>query len=160
AGQPDRVGVRIVIAAGLGSLLRHRQPAKLAGPDDERAVQQTSLAQVGEQTGDRAIRLTGELRVIALDVAVAVPTALVLHASGVNLHEADATLHHAPRDQALPGDVIAFGTPHAIKIVDVLRLAAEIESLGCGRLHAIGQLKALDACLQFRIGAGLLDLEP
>ena len=95
AGKPGGKGVRIVIAAGLRRFLRDRQPAELAAADDQRRIQQPAGCQVGDQGGDRCIGFAGELPMVARDVDVPVPTALVLHAAAIDLHEP-----HAPLDQS------------------------------------------------------------
>ena len=81
AGQPDGERAGIVIAAGLLAGLGDRQPAELAAPDHQGLVEQPALFEVLQQAGDRLIGLAGELLVVALDVDVAVPGELVLHAA-------------------------------------------------------------------------------
>ena len=53
AGQPHGEAVRVVVAAL--ALLRHRHPAELAAPDDQRLVEQPAPLQVGQQAGDRLV---------------------------------------------------------------------------------------------------------
>ena len=100
---------------------------------------------------DRRIGLAGELRVVGLDVLMAVPTPFVLHAAGINLHEADAALDQPAGHEALPGEVVAPLLADAVQLVDVLRLLVDVDRLGRGHLHAIGQLKALDAGGQLQL---------
>src|SRR6266536_2175365 len=86
ARQPVEETLGIVVAAAVGSL-RHRLPAKLAAPDDQRLVQQPAPLQV------------------LLDAVVGVPVLLVVSAAGVDLHETDAALDQPPRDQTLPAEM-------------------------------------------------------
>ena len=83
-------------------------------------VEQAALLEVGEQAGDRRVGLAGELAVVVLDVGVAVPAPLVLHAAGVDLHEAHAALDQPAGDQALLGEVVAALVVEAVQLVDVL----------------------------------------
>ena len=62
AGHPDRVAVRIVVAAVAS--LRHRRAAKLTGPDNQRVLQQTARLQVLQQSRDRLVDLIGVLGVL------------------------------------------------------------------------------------------------
>src|SRR5438445_13733188 len=58
AGHPDGEGVLVVIAAeplGAVALLVHRRAAKLASPDNQRAVQQAALLEILDQGRDRLI---------------------------------------------------------------------------------------------------------
>jgi hypothetical protein len=95
------------------------------------------LLQVAEQAGNGVVgfagELGGELGVVALDVDVAIPAPLVLHAAGVDLDEADAALDHPPGDQALAGDVAAARVVEAIERFDVGGLALHVRGLGKGR---------------------------
>ena len=148
--------MRVVVAAGLLGLLGDRQPAELAAPDHQRLVEQPALVQIGEQAGDGLVGLAGELLVISLDVDVSIPGELVLHAARVDLHEPDAALDQPPGHQALAGDVVAPRVVEAVQLLDVGRLAIDVDRLGRGRLHPVGQLEALDPRGQLRLGGKLL----
>ena len=115
ARQPDGESVRIVIAAGLLAGLSHGEAAEFAPPDHQRLVEQTALVQVRQQARDRPVRLAGELLVVALDVGVAVPGELVVHAPGVDLDEAHAALDQSAGGEALAGDVVAARVADAIE---------------------------------------------
>ena len=99
---------------------------------------------------------------VAGDIVVAIPAALVLHAAAVNLNEPHTTLHHAAGSEALGGDVFAFIILQPVHRADVFRLLIHRERLGRGALHTVGQLKALDARGQFllkRVGLKVLLVE-
>ena len=72
-GQPHCETVGIVIAAGLVDSFAGRSPAELAAPDDQCLIPQSRSFQVGEQRGDRLIRLAGMGRVVLDAVGMAVP---------------------------------------------------------------------------------------
>ena len=96
------------------------------------------------------------------DVGVAVPAALVLHAA------ADKSARSArPRSTSrravrhLLGEVGALGIVDAVQLANRGRLAVDVERLGRGHLHAVGQLKALDAGGQLGFaGLRLMLVEP
>jgi len=92
AGHPRREGVGIVIAAGLGTFLGQGEAAELAGADDQGAVEEAALFQICQQSGDRDVRFAGELAVIAGDIDMAIPRALVFHSAAEDLDEAHAAL--------------------------------------------------------------------
>ena len=100
------------LLAGLGD----RQAAEFAAPDHQGLVEQPALVEVGEQAGDGLVGLAGELLVVALDIDVAVPGELILHAAGVDLDEADAPLDQAAGGQALAGNVLAARIVQAVEL--------------------------------------------
>ena len=72
--------MRIVIATGFLGFLRHRQATEFPAPNDKCLIQQAALRQILQERGDRLVGFTGELRMVAGDVVVAVPASLVFHA--------------------------------------------------------------------------------
>jgi hypothetical protein len=72
-----------------------------------------------------------------LDVVVAVPRLAV---AVPHLHETHATLDQSAGDKKLPSLRAV-----AVHFADVLRLAADVESVAGIHLHPIGQLEGLDA---------------
>src|SRR6266536_4187637 len=104
ARQPVEETLGIVVAAAVGSL-RHRLPAKLAAPDDQRLVQQPAPLQVRQERMNRPIDLGSVDLQVLLDAVVGVPVLLVVSAAGVDLHETDAALDQPPRDQTLPAEM-------------------------------------------------------
>ena len=97
---------------------------------------------------------------IATDVDVAVPTPLVFHPAGINLHEANATLDQSSGHQTLFCEVFTGRIIEAIELLDHLRLATHIQRLRRGHLHPIGQLKTLNPCRQLRLVRVLLQIMP
>src|SRR5262249_17846077 len=144
AGQPEREGVAIVVAAL--AVLRYRQPAELAGPQDERAVEEAATPQILDEAGDRQIGDAANLFVFALGVAVRVPR---LADGREHLDEADARLHQPPGQQAAHAVRLGHGIVQAVKLSRRRRLAGDIEHLAGVELHARGQLVVLDTRFQF-----------
>ena len=93
-----REAERVVVAAI--AALRERRAAKLAGPDDQRRIEQAAGLEVREQAGDRLIDGAGVVLVALLQVAVLVP-AIVADVRAGQLDEAGAALDQAAGDQAL-----------------------------------------------------------
>src|SRR5262249_31075849 len=122
----------------------HREPPELAAPDYQSLVEQAALFQVLQQARDRLVRLAGELLVVALDVDMAVPRALVFHPPGVDLDEPHPALDQAAGGEALPREVVASRVADAVELLDRSRLRIDVDRLGRGRLHAVGQLVTLD----------------
>ena len=152
AGEPECEAMRVVIAPRFGSGLSDRKSAEFAAPDDERLVEQASLRQVGEQRGDRLVRFQGELRMVPFDVHVSVPTALVLHPSGIDLNEPHASFDHASSDQALARHMVAMRNAEPIQILDMFRFRIQVDRFRSGRLHAKRQLETLGTRRQLGLG--------
>src|SRR6185436_8536518 len=89
------------------------------------------------------------------NVFVTIPTALVLHAAGINLDKANAALDHATSHEALGGEVAAMFLVETIEVFEVIGFALDIERFRRGGLHAIGEFITLDAGVQFTFGGGL-----
>jgi hypothetical protein len=90
--------------------------------------------------------------VVADDVGVAVPAHLVVHSTRVDLDEAHAALDHPSREQALAREVGASGIIEAVEGLDLRGLLVDRQSLRRGRLHAVGELEALDARSECIVG--------
>ena len=136
--------MRIVVAAGFLGLLGDRQAAEFAAPDHQSIVEQPSLAEIGEQAGERLVGFSGKLFVIPLDIDVSIPRELILHAARVDLHEPDASLDQPPGHQALASNMVAAGIIQAVQLLDMSRLAIDLDRFRRGRLHPVGKLEALD----------------
>ncbi len=119
------------------------------------SIEQPAGLEVGQQRGDRPVGLAGELAVVLLDVRVAVPASLVLHAAAVDLDEPHAPLDHAAGHQALAREVGTARVVEAVEGPGGRRLRLVIERLGRGHLHPVGQLEGLDSRGQLGL-AGLL----
>src|SRR5262249_28265647 len=98
AGEPDAEPVLIVVAAVVA--LGERRAPELAGPDDERRIEQAARLEVPEQAGDRLIDGAGVVLVAAAQVAVLVP-AVVADVRAGQLDEPGAALDQPAGDQAL-----------------------------------------------------------
>ena len=71
AGDPDTEAEGVVVAA-VGALCE-RRPAELAGPDDERLLEEATPFEVPDQSGDRPIDLGRHLGMPRLQATVLVP---------------------------------------------------------------------------------------
>src|SRR5262249_31276538 len=115
ASQPERKGVAIVVAA-VGAL-RDRQPAKLAGPKDDRGIQQAAALEVVYQRGARPVGAgTQPLQTLGV-LAVRVPRLAVEK----NLHEAHSLLDQAASQQAPPA---VFGRRRLVQAIQPARLSS------------------------------------
>ena len=153
-GEPVGERVGIVVAAGFTAFLGHGQTAEFAAPDHQGRVEQAALFEVFEQGGDGLVGFEGEAAVVADNVLVTIPTALVLHAAGVDLHKTDAAFDHAPGHEALSGEVGAVLLVEAVALAGGFRFAGNVESLGSGGLHAIGEFEAFQARGELALDGG------
>ena len=69
-----------------------------------------------------------------------------------NLHETHAALGKAPGHQALPAEILGDGVVHPIQFSGRLGLAGDVLNLGHRGLHAVGQLKGINAALEHGVG--------
>ena len=157
-GQPSREAMGIVIPPRFATELGDRQSTELPTPNDQRIIEHPALLKVREQTGNRPIRLVGELLVVTRDVHVPVPGPLVLHPARVDLYKANASLEESASHQALASKVIAFGIPNPVELVNMLRFIAKIQRLWSLALHSEGQFKALDASRKLSIRSMVLQV--
>ena len=153
--QPHGEAVMVVIAAihlaRVGSGLRQldgRRPPEFTSPDHQCFSQQTPLLQVDQQRANRLVALPRQPTVIDLDVVVVVPR---LSRAMPQLHVPHPAFDQPAGNQDLPGV-----RPAAIEIVNVLRLARDVEGVGRLHLHAVGQFERLDPRLQLRLVRPLL----
>ena len=114
-------------------------------PDDERVIQQPALLEVGEQAGDRAVRLAGVHGVEVLQRPVLVPRRLVVAAARVQLHHPHAALDQPPRHQRLASKETGAVLVQAVQPASGLVFLGDINRLGGVHLHVVGQLVGLDA---------------
>ncbi len=73
-GEPDRHGIRVVIATVSGAAADTviGCATEFTAPDDQRAVEQTALLEVGDQGGNGLVHAAYEIAMRTLDVIVAV----------------------------------------------------------------------------------------
>ena len=119
--------------------------AELARPDQQGAVQQAPLLQVGDQSGDGLVDLGGAAHVELIVLGMAVPAALV------ELNETDSPLHHPARQQAHSPELGRVLGIQPVQLPNVLRFAGDVDQLGGCRLHAEGQLVVGQAGGQARV---------
>ena len=70
-----------MVAAGSFGVLSRRLAAKLAAPDDERAIEKAALLQIGKQAGDRLVGFASVKIVVLDEVAVGIPVVIVVRAA-------------------------------------------------------------------------------
>src|SRR5262245_50768417 len=87
AGHPGSEAVWVVVSSLFP--LHHRGTAELTSRNDQRAVQQSSLLKITQQSRDRQIAPFRGLAVILIALDMAVPVAVV------QMNKAHAALHHA-----------------------------------------------------------------
>ena len=125
-----------------GTGLHRRRPAELAAEDHQRLVEQAARLQIIQQRRDRAVHLVGQL-LVDHDVVVVVPRLAVAE---VELHDADATLHQAPRQQAPAAEVGI-----AVTAADGVGFLREIERFRRFGLHAEGDFHRCHRRFELRI---------
>lgn len=145
----------IVVATWFFCFLGQGEAPELTAPDDQGVVEEPALFEVCEEAGDGDVRFSGKLGMIPDDVFVTVPGALVFHATGVDLDEADTAFDHATGGETLAGEVIAVRAIDSVEVLDVLGFSIDVEGLRGAGLHAVGELKTLDAGIEIGRMAGL-----
>ncbi len=150
-GEPHRHGVRIMVATVSRSAADTvvGGATKLAAPDDERAVQEASLFEVGDERGDGLIHAAHEVAMGTLDVVVAVPGAVV------ELHEAHAFFDELAGEQAFAAKGIGGVITNAVEFLGLGVFLGEVERLGHLHLHAECEFVVVHARGEF-IVAGML----
>ena len=73
AGEPAGETIVVVVAAIERGIFRHWRAAEFAAPQNKRAVQQTALAEVGEERRERLVPFAGEFAVVFLEAVMVVP---------------------------------------------------------------------------------------
>ena len=150
-GEPDGHGVGVVVAT-IGSAAAHAVvgcASEFAAPDDERAVQEAALFEVGDERGDGLVHAAHEVAVGTLDVVVAVPGAVV------ELHEAHAFLDELAGEQAFAAKGIGGVVADAVEFLGLRVFFGEVERLGHLQLHAEGEFVVIHARGEFVV-AGML----
>ena len=94
AGQPHCKGIRVMIASIIASL-DHGRATKLATPDDQSVIQQTSLLQILDERGTWLVRVTAILFQILDQITVLVPGLMK------QLHVAHTIFHQSPCQQTV-----------------------------------------------------------
>ena len=125
AGQPDREGLHVVVAA---VALRHRRAAKLRAEDDERVVEHAAAGEILDERCGTAIDLSGRALHVVLHAAVMVPVAVI------ELDESHAPLGEPPGEQAVGGER-AVAPFRAVEVKRAGRFVGEIDEVGHAGLH-------------------------
>ena len=123
--------------------------AELAAPDDERAIEQAALFEIGDESGDGLVDAADEIAMSALDVVMAVPRAVV------ELHEAHAFFHQLASEETFATEGVGGVAADAVEILGGLGFLREVEGLGDLHLHAEGELVVIHARSEF-VEAGML----
>ena len=139
------------IGARRQALLKGRAP-ELAGPDDQRVIQQAASLQIGQQSGHR---LVDPLRAFAhpcFYFVVMVPAAIS------HLDEPDSSLGKPPRQQTFAAEIIARFLTDTVKILRRLGLFAQVKNLWGGNLHPESQFIGLNETFDIAIFARIPDI--
>ena len=95
--------------------LRRRRAAELAGPDDQRLVEQAAGLEILQQRGDRLVDLARLAQRAGVRVVVVVPV-LAVAAAGDDLHETHAALDQPAGDQAARAEVARDVVVEAVEL--------------------------------------------
>ena len=143
--QPHTKAVGIVVTT-IGTFCV-RCPAELASPDNERFIEQATLLEVTDQSGDRLIDLLSHISMATFQLAVLVPRVTTLadlprtRQTG-QLNETHTPLCQPASQQAL-ASVLGRFLNRGIKPVErtsCLGFVADIQELGYRGLHPVGDL--------------------
>ncbi len=139
-----------MVAAGLGLAIAvlGGSAAKFAAPNDQGVFKHAALLEIGHQGAERLVDFAGALGQAGFNILVMVP------AAGPDLDEADAAFEQAAGNEHLA----ALGGV-AVKFLDVLRLAAEIEGVGGGGLHFEGDFVGFDAGFELGVLLEILGVQ-
>ena len=138
-----------MIASGSIGALTERHPAKFSTPDHQCFVQQATLFQIGQQSGNRLIHLRAMPAMVLFDALMRVPCFFQMSTTGIQLHEANSAFHKATSHEAVATKLVGWLPPDSIQLLCGLRFLAEIHSLRGLRLHSIGQFVGRNPCRQF-----------
>ena len=136
---------RVVVAAGAS--LVEWGAAELPAPDDQCAIEQAAGLEVRDQACDGDVGFLTAPAVLAFDIDVRVPSAA---AAGVEFDKAHTTLYESAGEQTIRAELRGHLVVHAIELPGSFRLAGEIDGVGCGGLHAIGELVRVEGALRAR----------
>jgi hypothetical protein len=145
AGEPEGHGVGIVVAT-VGGAAAHAVvggAAELATPHDERAFEQSTLFEVGDEGSDGLVHPVHEIAMGTLNVVVAVPGTVV------ELHEANAFLDELAGKEAFAAKGVRGVVADAIEFFGFLIFLGEVESLGHLHLHAESEFVVVHARGEF-----------
>ena len=139
AGHDDGESLGVVIAAGVvvAVLVFGGLAAEFAAPDDEGAVEETALLEVGEEGGERAVDLAGFGGEFFVEVLVVVPAVVP------DLDDADAALDEAAGDEELLALLAG-----AVGGAGGLGFFGDVEGVGGLGLHTEGDLVGFEAGLE------------
>ncbi len=138
-GHDDGEGLGVVVAAGVvvAVFIFGGFAAKLTAPNDEGAVEEAALFEVGEKGGERAVDLTGLGGEFLVEVLVVVPAVVP------DLDDAHAALNETAGDEELFA-LLA----RAVGGAGGLGFFGDVERVGGLGLHAEGDLVGFEARLE------------
>ena len=152
AGHPNRVAVRIMIAAQnfafCGAPFAKGSSAKFAAPNNESFLQKTALFEVFDKSGDGFVH-SGAFFGQAFGEAGSFAGAVEIPAPVKELNETDAGFGQASGQQAVVGKAGSAGLS-AVGFKGFLRFPTDVGKFGHGGLHAIGQFVLSDSSESFR----------
>src|SRR5262249_25945546 len=104
---------------------------KLAGPNDQGLLEQTSAFEVRQEHRDWLVGLSTVKLVVRIHVSMRVPVFIVMAPSRVDLHKSNSAFDHTPRHQAAPAESLGRGIIETIKPLGLCRLGRKVDGLWC-----------------------------
>src|SRR5690606_23640006 len=104
-------------------------------------IEEAALLEILNEPRDRSVRPAAERRMVREHVRVRVPAVRVAR---VELHEADSALDHAPREETSRAELVRVLLADAVEAQGRFALAAQVEEIGRGGLHAERELVAVE----------------
>src|SRR5687767_1893538 len=126
AGEPNGEAAGIVVAAG-AVLFGVGGAAEFAAPPDQRILQQASLFEVGEETGDGFVHGAGVVGVFG-EIGMLVPGGVGGVVAVSDLDIADAGFAEAARHEELAAEIVGRLFADAVKCQGLRRFAAQVQS--------------------------------
>ena len=125
-------------------------PSEFRAPDHKRFVEETTLLEILQETGDGLVDLPAIPGVICSQVAVSIPGSRPATAV-INLHKPHAAFDQSSRGQAEPAKRLCRSAGCPVKLVRCRCLARRVHHIRHRCLHSKRQLVRLDASSQCRI---------
>ena len=126
AGHPHREAIRVVVPAGALGVFGCWLSSEFTAPDNQRLLEQSTLLQVVDQTGDRLVGFQGVHVMVAFQVAVSIPVGVVVIATGIDLDKSYPAFNQPPGHQTLATKVRAFLSVQPVSRLRFLGLGGQV----------------------------------
>ena len=137
-----------------------RLTTELTAPDHQCFIEQASVFQILQQTGDRLVRGPRMMVVVFFQVPVSVPIVIVVRPARIDLDEANSSFHQSTGQQATFAEGVRRGVIHPVQFFGVPGFLVEFDGFRRGRLHAVGQFVAGDSCVQIGVAGSSGSMTP